>query len=366
MGSNGIIPFSNVVQSPPVDTSKAIEYNNIASKVILITGGASGFGAAWLRRWATLGATVIIGDINEKAGQTLISEVSISSKNTNLHFLQLDVTDWDSQVAFFKKAVKLSDHGGIDTVIANAGVADENECEAFENPPDYTSSEHPPAPKMRTLDINLNGLMYTTTLALSFLSRNPGSMPCSNESSSAQSRDRHLLLISSMAGLCPLPTQSIYCASKHGVVGLFRSLRMTAPLSHGVRINVLHPYFVETPMLGYGGAVIMAGGALAQLEDVVEAASRCVADQSIIGRGLIIGPKSTDVEAREAGMKDGNLSHGAVWDSYSHDFEQSDVFTRRMIAITNLRAGRRSAAGLMKDVMWAFTPMVVRSLLGYQ
>jgi hypothetical protein len=48
-----------------------------------------------------------------------------------------------------------------------------------------------------------------------------------------------------------------------------------------------------------------------------------------------------------------------------HDFEQSDVFTRRMIAITNLRAGRKGVGGLVQDIAWAFTPAVVRRALGY-
>lgn len=365
---NGITPFSNIIQSPPVDTTKTINYANLANKTILITGGAAGFGAAWLREWAPHDATIIIGDVNEKAGRSVISEVRASSKNKNLHFLRLDVTDWDSQVNFFREAAKLSPHGGIDCVVANAGIADAKEGEAFENPPDYTTAADPAAPKMRTLEINLNGVMYTTTLALAYLSRNPNSKGCATESVSSQSRDRHLLLVSSMAGLSPLPTQSIYAASKHGVVGLFRSLRISAPLSYGVRINVLHPYFVETAILGTDGALALAGGGIAQIEDVVDAASRCVADQSIIGRGLIIGPKAGKADAQTAGMDVGMMKEEdkiAVWDTYSHDFEQSDVFTRRMIAITNLRAGRKGVGGLVQDIAWALTPAIVRRALGY-
>ena len=367
--SNGIIPFSNVIQSLPVDTTKPVNYDNLAGKVILITGGASGFGAAWFRRWAPHKATIIIGDINSKAGEALISEVRASSNNQNLHFLKLDVTSWESQLSFFREAAKLSPHGGIDTVIANAGIADAKEGDAFEHPPDYTTMSNPPPPKMRTLDINLNGVMYTTTLALSYLSRNPSSQPCAVDSPFSQPRDRHLLLMSSMAGLSPLPTQSIYSASKHGVVGLFRSLRISAPLSHGVRINMLHPYFVETAILGTEGALALAGGGIAQIEDVVEAAGRCVCDSSVIGRGLIVGPKAGIEEAGKVGMDASKMGEGVevgVWDCYSHDFEQSDVFTRRMIAITNLRAGRKGVLGLVGDIAWAFTPGVVRKGLGYQ
>jgi NAD(P)-dependent dehydrogenase (short-subunit alcohol dehydrogenase family) len=365
---SGIIPFTNVIQSLPVDTTKTINYENLSNKVIVITGGASGFGAAWLRKWAPHNAAIIIGDINEKAGQALISEVRASSNNKNLHFLRLDVTDWNSQVNFFREAARISPHGGIDTVVANAGIADAKEGEAFENPPDYTSVKTPPAPELRTLETNLNGVMYTTTLSLAYLPRNPTSKACAIDSAPSQPRDRHLLLVSSMAGLSPLPTQSIYAASKHGVVGLFRSLRISAPLSQGVRINVLHPYFVETAILGTDGALALAGGGIAQIEDVVDAASRCVTDQSIIGRGLIIGPKADQADAGMAGMDVGMMKAGeemAVWDSYSHDFEQSDVFTRRMIAITNLRAGRKGVAGFLGDIAWALTPAMMRRALGY-
>ena len=340
--------------------------SNLDSKVILITGGASGFGAAFLRSWAPQKAVVIIGDINETAGTALIQQTRVSSGNPNLHFLKLNVTDWKSQLAFFKEATTLSPHGGIDAVIANAGIADAEEAEIFENPPNYSTMNDTPIPSLRTLDINLNGVMYTTHLAISYLSRNPSSTAAS-PSTSTGPRDRHLLLISSMAGLSALPTQSIYATSKHGVVGLFRSLRISVPLAHGIRINMLNPYFVDTPILGPAGLLVMAGGGLAEIQSVVEAATRCVTDQSVMGRGLIIGPKATMEEAKAAGFEVGDWEKGkeqAVWDVYADDFEQSDVFTRRVIAVTNLRTGRRGLMGILSDIGWAFTPTHLRKLLG--
>lgn len=240
--SPGTIPYgSSVIYSDAIDISQTIDYSNIKGKTILITGGASGFGAACFREWATHGANVIVGDINEKAGTELVAEIRASSNSSHHHFVHLDVTSWSSQASFFKEAAHLSPHGGIDCVMVNAGIADAEESMRFEEPPDYGSMEGtPPVPGMRTLDINLNGVMYTTHLALAYLSRNPGSEKCAIGCHSG-ARDRHLILVSSIAGLCPLPSQPIYATAKHGVVGLFRTLRITAPIRHGIRVNMINP-----------------------------------------------------------------------------------------------------------------------------
>lgn len=93
---------------------------------------------------------------------------------------------------------------------------------------------------------------------------------------------------------------------------------------------------------------------MATIESVLEAATRLVADQSIIGRALAIGPKASIEQARAAGLvsdtaemdRDGQ----AIWDVYAHDFEQSDLFTRRIIAVTNLITRARGWTGVVGDV----------------
>jgi NAD(P)-dependent dehydrogenase (short-subunit alcohol dehydrogenase family) len=110
-----------VRQSKPVDTSEPYEINCIAGKTIVITGGASGFGEGFTRHWASAGANVIVGDVNKARGETLIAEVRKETGNRNHHFVYCDVTSWQSQVDFFHAAIELSPHGGIDTVVANAG-----------------------------------------------------------------------------------------------------------------------------------------------------------------------------------------------------------------------------------------------------
>jgi NAD(P)-dependent dehydrogenase (short-subunit alcohol dehydrogenase family) len=237
----GQISYGNtVINSNAVDFSLSINYNNIKGKTILITGGASGFGAACFQLWAKHGANVIIGDVNEKAGAELVAQVRTETRNPNHHFIHLDVTSWPSQAAFFKQAASLSPHGGIDHVMANAGIANPPEEGAFQEPPDYASMNDPPVPKHRTLDINLGGVVYTTHLAIAYLSRNPGSSNCNPEEHTA-ARDRHLILVSSIAGLSGLPSLPYYATAKHGVVGLFRTLRITAPIKNGIRVNMINP-----------------------------------------------------------------------------------------------------------------------------
>lgn len=368
------IPIDSI-QSPPVDLAKPINLSTLKGLTILITGGASGLGAAFARHWATHGANIVIGDRNHKLGESLIADLRTTTRNPNHHFLPLDVTSWPSQVSFFQEAINISPSRGIDCVVANAGVGLPEESSFFENPPDYHTplaqgKPPPPPPSFKILDVNLTGVLYTTHLAHAYLTLNPGSEKCSLSSNPTEpntvSRDRHLLLLSSMAGLQPLPTLSVYSISKHAITGLFRNLRITSPIRQGIRVNMLCPYFTATPILGAAGHALLAGGALSEIDDVVEAATRLVADRRIIGRGLAIGPRAGEGDAEKAGFRfdDGEVELGGrvgvgqgrsgVWEVYAHDFEQSDVLVRRVLGVTNLVAGRKGWVGLLRDLAWLF------------
>ena len=331
-----IQPHTNLIVSPAVDTGKPIPYQDLRNRTVVITGGASGIGASIAASVAHHGGNVIIGDLNASAGEQLVAVLRQSTKHDGHHFLRLDVTSWESQADFFKQAASLSPQGGIDSVIANAGIAGNQEA-AFEHPPDYSKIDHPPKPVHQILDINVLGVLYTTELALSYLSRNPKSTRCSSPADS-NPRDRHLLLVSSIAGIAALPTQSLYCASKHYVVGLFRALRMTAPINSGVRVNMINPYFTNTPILGPVGPFLFAGASMATLEDVTNAAVRLIADKDIVGRALIITSRGTEDQIKKAGLNYiENDQHGnSVRDVFGHDWEQTDIFTRKMIALTNV------------------------------
>lgn len=316
-------------QSPPLEFKDPVNDEWVKDKTILITGGASGFGAGFFRRWAAAGATVIIGDINVAKGEQLAQEVRKETDNSNLHFIECNVADWKSQVNFFKVAKKLSPHGGIDTVVANAGIADLDPI--FENPQDLDADD-PPPPNPRILDVNLTGVVYTTHLALFYLPKNPGSNLANPRCNPADThRDRHILLISSAAGLYPMPGHSYYAASKHAVVGIYRSLRASSYL-HGIRVNMIAPYFMDTPMMTVGAKLIMAGGDVGKPEDVVEAATRFTADPRIVGRAVFVGPKLKVKQTAEGVWDLVNIKESGeertIWEIYVHDFEDSDLFQR--------------------------------------
>lgn len=391
------------LHSPPTDLSHPPDLSALHGLTILITGGASGLGAGMARHWAHHGAHIIIGDRNRAQGESLTADLRTDTGSLHHHFVPVDVTSWSGQLGLFEEAVRLSPHGGIDCVVANAGIASRAESDAFENPADYhallTKSDRsgtaaaaaapPSPPRFHTLDVNLTGLLYTAHLAQAYLPLNPGSSPCSPSpfpfsSSSPQNRDRHLLLVSSLAGLRPLPTHSLYTTSKHAVVGLFRSLRLTAPLRHGIRVNMLCPWFTRTPILGSVGNAFLAGARGCEVETVVEAATRLVVERAVVGRALAVGVVYPDkggggVEGgkgeRVVGLTDGKVevdddagwedemervnagssSHG-IWEVYGHDFEQSDIVARRVLGITNLLVARRGTRGIVADLtalLWA-------------
>jgi NAD(P)-dependent dehydrogenase (short-subunit alcohol dehydrogenase family) len=276
----------------------------------------------------TIGANVIIGDLNAARGRALVEEVRKSTGSQHHHFIPLDVTNWQNQVDFFREAVKLSPHGGIDAVVANAGIRDG--LPLFDDPPETLATlEEPPKPNLKCYEVNLTGVMYTAHLAIFHLGRNPNSKKADPSiTPGANQRDRHLLLIGSIASLVPLATQIQYAVSKHGVLGMFRSLRAT-PFKHGTRVNILLPYFIDTPIIPVAGRLLLAGGALGKPEDVVDAGTRFMADTRINGRALAIGPKvRVENEFELVPESNENGKETAIWEAHAGDFEEAGRCTQ--------------------------------------
>ncbi|PYH49284.1 putative short chain dehydrogenase/reductase [Aspergillus saccharolyticus JOP 1030-1] len=343
--------------------------SNLKGKTILITGGASGFGAAFAARWASAGAQIIIGDINP-AGETIVAQIRTESANENVHFIHLDVTSWSSQVNFFRQAVQLSQHGGIDAVVANAGINDRDEARQLENPTvDYLNDPHPPAPSSKTVDVNLSGVLYTVHLAQWFLPRNPDSQPCS-ESEQTSHRDRHILLVGSTASLHPLISQAPYTITKHAVLGLFRCLRVTAPVSGGIRVNIICPYFTDIGLMNAPARVILAGVPIGQPEDVVEAATYLMANQTCSGRSLVTGPRLKlglpdrallSRESLDEQTGEGEDSERGVWECQLHDVETADIFTERMLKAVKAVVATRGWIGWAKGLAGALAWPVMKN-----
>ena len=373
--------------SIPLNLSQPYDTASLAGKSILITGGASGFGAGFARRWAQHGAHITIGDVDDAAAEELVAELRSQPGSSGRHHYQhCDVTRWEDQLALFQAAARTSPTGGIDAVVASAGVVEKQTFPGGSEVEDPVgldldalgSDASPPPPAFKCLAVNLMGTMYTAHLALYWLPRNSDSDPsrARDESSSGDGtdstgrpRDRHLLLIGSIAGLTGIPGHPQYCTSKHAVAGLFRSLRLN-PHPRGVRVNMLCPYFVNTSLLPQTGKLLLAGAALGTVESVVDAGTRLMADEGTVGRALVVGPGMDAVDGDDGewviggdgkeitldGGKDKRRDR-AIWECYLEDFKKTEVFMRRYVGLLDIAAKVRGWTGFFKDiisVLWPF------------
>jgi NAD(P)-dependent dehydrogenase (short-subunit alcohol dehydrogenase family) len=340
----------SIKQSPPIDVSKPYNKAWLKGKHILITGGANGLGEACVRQWAAAGASIVIADISIERGEATARDIQEKSGNNNVHFVVCDVCDWQQQVDMFKKAIELSEHGGIDVVVANAGIAGPEPLQTFED----LSGPNPPKPNYKTIDVNLIGVLYTAQLALYWLPKNPKSKACSPDSDPTSPRDRCLILVGSMASLYPVPMQPLYTATKHAVLGIFRTLRASSFVD-GVRVNLICPYFIESRIIGTGGRLLMAGTGMGKPEFVADAASRLVADSRILGRALAVGPhvrmKQDDEGNWEVLPRDSKLGYEtSIFEMYAGDYEDVEAFQHRMVGMLKAVQKMKGPSGMIMDV----------------
>ncbi|KAF8249737.1 NAD(P)-binding protein [Wilcoxina mikolae CBS 423.85] len=291
---------------PSLDT--AAKLDNVKGNTVLITGGASGLGEAMFERFARHGANVIIADLNTAKGEALVARLRKETGNDNHYFVHCNVTSYDSQRHLFTTALSLSPTRTINTVIANAGVGMVGDFTAL--PSDLDTD--PLEPDLTTLDVNITGVVYTTKLAFHHFRRN------------APGEDRHLLLVGSMASIASSPgILGLYTASKHAILGWFRCLYMyPGPDALDVRINLICPYFVATPILPPTARVLLSGLPMALAEDVVEAAARLVCEKGASGRCLGIAPRTS----------------GGVMEIDTEDMHAIEPFSRRLMAALNEQA----------------------------
>jgi NAD(P)-dependent dehydrogenase (short-subunit alcohol dehydrogenase family) len=355
--------------SGPVNTDIPYDTTSLGGKTILITGGASGFGEAFAKHWTSHGSNIIIGDVNDSAGEKLVAELrSLTGSSGHQYYQHCDVTSWTDQLALFQTAVRLSPTGGIDAVVANAGILEKDAAatgQGVENPKnlDLDENPEPQPPSLAVLNTNLTGVVYTVHLAMYWLPKNKDPKYAKVGAASAAAgnkRDRHILLIGSIAGILPIPGQLQYTAAKHAVTGIFRSLRGST-FRHGIRSNLVMPYFVHTPFIPWQGLTLLAGGGMAELEDVVDAATRLMADESIVGRGLAVGAKVDVVDDGNGQLRivegkkkvEGERTQ-AVWDVYAHDYEEVELFVFRYVRLMYTLVKISGWIGWLTDVFHAY------------
>ncbi|HET6170488.1 MAG TPA: SDR family oxidoreductase [Terracidiphilus sp.] len=183
----------------------------LENKFALVTGGASGIGAATVRELASAGAHVLIADLNLAAAQTLAAELP------NARAVAMDVTDSASIASAFANIPQL------DILINNAGIGLVGDIT-------HTSEED----FARVMKVNVHSVFLVTQAAFPLLLASRGS----------------IVNIGSVAATVGVKQRFAYCASKGAVLAMTRQIAVDYPKE--LRINCIAPGTVQTPFVeGY-------------------------------------------------------------------------------------------------------------------
>lgn len=202
---------------------------DITGTSAIVTGGASGIGAACVRRLAAKGAKVVIADLNATTGQALAAEIGGA-------FVAVDVTNTEQIKAAVNKALEL---GPLWALVNSAGIGWAQRTIGRDG--EFDSAADLDAFK-KVIAINLIGTFDTTRLAATVMSRNT---PNENGERGA------IVNMASVAAFDGQIGQASYSASKGGVVGM--TLPVARDLSaSGIRLNTIAPGLIDTPIYGQG------------------------------------------------------------------------------------------------------------------
>jgi NAD(P)-dependent dehydrogenase (short-subunit alcohol dehydrogenase family) len=186
----------------------------LTGRSVLITGAARGIGAELARKAAARGARVSL--VGLEPG--LLAQVAAELGPEHL-WVEADVTDPAALEAAVQRTVDT--FGGLDIVVANAGIA-----------PLTTVATSSARALSRTIEVNLIGAMLTAHAALPFVAERRG----------------HVLLVSSAAAFTVLPGMSAYCAAKAGLERFGDALRLEVA-HRGVTVASAHPTWIDTDLV---------------------------------------------------------------------------------------------------------------------
>ena len=193
--------------------------HSLAGKTALVTGGASGIGKAVALLYAQHGANVLICDLDAEKGQVVVEQ--IKGMDVRGHFVLVDVGDPAQCERLVTEAVNR--YGKLDIACNNAGIGGEQNMTA-----DYSIEGW-----QKIININLNSVFYCLKYELiQMMKQGHGA----------------IVNMASILGQVGTPNSPGYVAAKHGVVGLTQTAALEYA-SSGIRINVVGPAYIDTPLL---------------------------------------------------------------------------------------------------------------------
>lgn len=187
-----------------------------ANRTCIVTGGASGIGAATVRQFHTEGASVVIIDADEQAAKRLAAELGAERTLA----MAVDVTDAAKVQACIDEAA--ARFGTLDVLVNSAGIRDTNSVL------ELTTDRW-----RRVMGVNIDGVFNVSQAFV-------------RKVTEAQ-RPAAIVNVTSTAGLIGIINRPVYVASKHAVVGLTREMALDFA-SFGIRVNAVAPGMIFTPM----------------------------------------------------------------------------------------------------------------------
>jgi NAD(P)-dependent dehydrogenase (short-subunit alcohol dehydrogenase family) len=190
----------------------------LAGKVAIITGGASGIGKGCVGRFVAAGAKVVIADVNAEAGEAYAAELG-----DNAAFKETDVSKWESVRDVVPFAVEK--FGGLHVMFNNAGISGKNYDSLLEH--DFSDFE-------RVMAINVLGVAWGIKAAGAYMKEHGGGS---------------IINTTSIGGMQVSSSNVVYGMSKANVIMLSQSAAIGLGPSN-IRVNCIAPANIESPILG--------------------------------------------------------------------------------------------------------------------
>jgi len=194
----------------------------LANKIALVTGGASGIGRATAVLFAQSGAKVVVADIDAAGGAETVQ--TIIAQGDEAFFIQADVSQSDAVQQMINETV--ARYGRLDCAFNNAGIEGDIRRTADVTEEDFD----------RIMAVNLKGVWLCLKYEIRQMLDQGGGV---------------IVNTASVAGLVGTHSMPVYGASKHAIVGLTKS----AAVEYGrknIRINAVCPSVINTPMMQRG------------------------------------------------------------------------------------------------------------------